>query len=156
MVCPRNKPIKNWESLQSPPLAISWQNHHSHWFLTTIIETTGQQWFYITKRYLKTKSWSLQSLVEQSIPENKVSIFSNTHKCEMNHVRYNKHLHSKILSTTSCNVCECNAPPQRVTPPQRVISPKCTIATTICILPLPSYSPFLSWYRQRSSPQHGH
>ena len=43
--------------------------------------------FYITMRYVKNKSWSLQSLVEQSLPENKVSILSKTRKGEMNQVR---------------------------------------------------------------------
>ena len=35
-------------------------------------------------------------------------------------------MHLRKLSTTSYNVCECNAPPQWVTPPQYVISPICT------------------------------
>ena len=43
----------NRESLQSPPLAISWQNHHSHWFLTKIRNYRSIMTIYITKRYLK-------------------------------------------------------------------------------------------------------
>ena len=52
------------------------------------IETTGLQWFSTLQRdMIKNKSWSLQSLVEQSLPENKVSILSKIRKCEMNQVR---------------------------------------------------------------------
>ena len=91
------------------------------------------------------------------IPWNKVSKLSKR-KGEMNQVRLKTSICIfKKLSTTSCNVCVCNAPPQRVTPPQCVVSPTCTIANTICNSPYhPIYSPFLSWYRQRSSPQPGH
>ena len=92
------------------------------------------------------------------IPWNKVSKLSKTRKGEMNQVRLKQAFaYKKKLSTTSCNVCVCNAPPQRVTPPQYTFSPMCTNCYNNLHLPLPPfYSPFLSWYRQRSSPQPGH
>ena len=51
------------------------------------IEPTGLQWFSTLQRDVKNKSWNLQSLVEQSLIENKVSILSKTRKGEMNQVR---------------------------------------------------------------------
>ena len=44
------------------------------------LETTGLQWLSTLQRDKKVKTSSLQSLVEQSSPENKVSSISNTSK----------------------------------------------------------------------------
>ena len=86
VVCLRNKPI-NYRNPYNLPLWLFRNKTTTHIDFSQQNRTYGSTMiFYIIKRYVKNKSWSLQSLVEQSLPENKVSILSKTRKGEMNQV----------------------------------------------------------------------
>ena len=135
VVCQRNKPI-NYGNPYNLPLWLFRDKTTTH--IDPHKNKRSNGIFYNTKRYKRVNLYVFKSSIScRTInPSTKNKLHFQSKCMWVDQVKNKKQAFAyKILSLTSCNDCECNPPPQRVTPPQCVISPMCTIATTICNSP---------------------